>query len=109
MSLSCVSTPGRFGLSRAATVAAPGTSSSRISSRFASSSEARPALPVTLPPGRLRLVTSPLRTGSETAAKTIGIVVVASLAASAATGPPIAAMTLTRWRTSSAASAGRRP
>src|SRR6478736_2620648 len=41
-------------------------------------------VPVTLPPGRLRLVTSPSVTGSAPTAKTIGIVVVAALAANAA-------------------------
>ena len=39
--------------------------------------------PVTLPPGRLRLATRPSLTGSPPVAKTIGIVVVAALAASA--------------------------
>ena len=37
--------------------------------------------PVTLPPGRLRLATRPSLTGSLPVAKTIGIVVVAALAA----------------------------
>ena len=41
-------------------------------------------IPVTLPPGRLRLATSPTRTGSPPVTKTIGTVVVAALAASAA-------------------------
>ena len=41
-------------------------------------------MPVTLPPGRLRLATRPCLTGSAPLAKTIGIVVVAALAASAA-------------------------
>src|SRR3984893_4561508 len=39
--------------------------------------------PVTLPPGRLRLATRASRTGSSATAKTIGIVVVPALAASA--------------------------
>ena len=42
------------------------------------------AIPVMLPPGRLRLATKPPRTGSGTGAKTIGIVVVAAFAASEA-------------------------
>ena len=40
--------------------------------------------PVTLPPGRLRLATSPSSTGSAAVSKTIGMVVVAAFAASAA-------------------------
>ena len=44
----------------------------------------RTLTPVTLPPGRLRLATRPSLTGSSPVAKTIGIVVVAALAASAA-------------------------
>jgi hypothetical protein len=39
---------------------------------------------VTLPPGRAKLTTSPVPSGSDTAAKTIGIVLVACLAASVA-------------------------
>jgi len=42
--------------------------------------------PVRLPPGRLRLATSPDATGSSPTAKNIGIVVVAALAATTA-GP----------------------
>ena len=42
--------------------------------------------PVRLPPGRLRLATRPSWTGSPPVAKTIGIVVVAALAASAGEG-----------------------
>jgi hypothetical protein len=45
-------------------------------------------IPVTLPPGRLKLATRPASTGSPPAVKTIGIVVVAALAADAETGPP---------------------
>ena len=42
---------------------------------------------MTLPPGRLRLATRPALTGSPPTVKTIGMVVVAALAASAAEGP----------------------
>ena len=42
-----------------------------------------------LPPGRLRLATRPNLTGSVPAVKTIGIVVVAALAANAAGSPPL--------------------
>src|SRR5262245_39224501 len=50
--------------------------------------------PVTLPPGRLRLATSPNSTESAPPSNTIGIVVVAALAASAA-GMLVAAITAT--------------
>ena len=59
------------------------------------------------PPGRARLATNPLPTGSLSNAMTIGIVVVASLAARVAVGPPVT-MTSTLRRTNSAASSGRR-
>jgi hypothetical protein len=65
-------------------------------------------MPVVLPPGRDRLSTRPAVTGSVTPMKTIGMVVVARLMASAAF-----VVTATRtsgfWRTSSAASSGSRP
>jgi hypothetical protein len=47
------------------------------------------------PPGRLRLATSPVSTGSPPIVKTIGIVVVAALAASGDGSPPVAAITAT--------------
>ena len=62
--------------------------------------------PVILPPGRLRLATSPALTGSSPLLKTIGMVVVAALATSAA--GVFATMTETPRSSSSAASAGRR-
>jgi hypothetical protein len=62
---------------------------------------------VRLPPGRSRLTTRPTVTASPPVLKTIGIVVVAVLAARAA-GPSNAAITATCLRASSAASAGRR-
>src|ERR1043166_2641869 len=52
-------------------------------SRLASSSGPRTVMPVTLPPGRARLATRPLRTGSPTEAMTTGMVDVACLAAKA--------------------------
>ena len=67
----------------------------------------RKLTPVTLPPGRLRLATRPSLTGSSPTPKTIGIVAVAALAASAA-GVPVATITATWRRTRSAASAGSR-
>lgn len=60
-----------------------------------------------LPPGRLKLVTSPCSTGSLPVTKTIGIVVVARLAGRPA-GVLVAAITLTCRRTRSAANSGRR-
>ena len=50
--------------------------------------------PVTLPPGRSRLATRPSRTGSAAISKTIGMVVVAAFAASAA-GVVVAAIKAT--------------
>jgi hypothetical protein len=62
--------------------------------RFAPSSARTNATPVTLPPGRLRLATRPNLTGSPPLAKTIGIAVVAALAA-IAEGVSCAAITVT--------------
>jgi hypothetical protein len=55
-----------------------------ISSRFGPTSAVKLVTPVRLPPGRARLGTSPTATGSPPAKNTIGIVVVAAFAASAA-------------------------
>src|SRR5262245_39777614 len=65
-------------------------------------------MPVTLPPGRLRLGIRPAPMGSPTAEKTIGMVEVDALAASADGVPPAAKRRATRNPTSSAASAGNR-
>jgi hypothetical protein len=73
------------------------------------SSSAGPRVtPVMLPPGRLRLLTIPARIGSMPLVKTIGIVVVAALAASTLGSPPVETSTATLWRTRSAAISGRR-
>ena len=64
-------------------------------------------LPVMLPPGLARFVTNPDLTGSPTEIATIGIEVVALLAAKAA-GVPKVAITSTEWRTSSAAARASR-
>ena len=61
-----------------------------------------------LPPGLARLATKPYLTGSWETEKTMGIVVVAALAASAVAKPAAAAITATCRRTRSAASSGRR-
>src|SRR5262249_55469140 len=64
--------------------------------------------PVTLPPGRLRLVTRPAWTGSAAVPKTIGMVAVAALAANAAALSAGAARTATWRRIRSAANSGSR-
>src|SRR5262249_39977383 len=74
----------KLGLTSAATTVAWGSNSCSNPSRFASKSLVKKLTPVTLPPGRLRLATRPNLTGSVPLANTIGIVVVAALAASAA-------------------------
>ena len=73
-----------FGFTSTAIVVALGTSWRSSSSRFAPNTPEKKTTPVTLPPGRLRLATRPSLTGSPPVAKTIGTVVVAALAASAA-------------------------
>jgi hypothetical protein len=65
-------------------------------------------MPVTLPPGRFKLPTSPNTTGSAPMVKTIGIADVAVVAARTEGTPPVAAITATRWRTKSAANSGNR-
>ena len=61
----------------------PGINSCSISSRFGSSGVVRTYVPVTLPVGRLKLVTRPDETGSPPVVKTIGMLLVAALAAKA--------------------------
>ena len=61
--------------------AALGTSWRSSSSRFVPNSPPKKTTPVTLPPGRLRLATTPSLTGSPPVANTIGTVFVAALAA----------------------------
>ena len=65
----------------------PGTACVSSSSRLPTSSESRLDNPVILPPGRARLVTSPLATGSAAEVKTMGRVLVACLAARAVCVP----------------------
>ena len=96
------------GLTSTATLVVAGTSSRRSSSRFATNSPTKKLIPVALPPGRARLATRPSWTGSSATAKTMGIVVVAALAAKAEGVPPVTAMTATCRRTNSAAIAGSR-
>ena len=84
-----------------------GTISFSSSSRFPLSSGTRVDNPVMFPPGRARLATNPLPTGSLTCAMTIGIVVVTSFAAPLDVEPPVT-ITSTLRRTSSAARSGSR-
>jgi hypothetical protein len=62
-------------------VAAVGTNSRRKPNRFELSALIRWLIPVTLPPGRARLFTSPIFIGSAPIENTIGIIAVAALAA----------------------------
>src|SRR5215467_6772195 len=64
--------------------------------------------PVTLPPGRARLATKPFPIGSGSCVITMGMVLVASLAARVSVGPAVPTIRSTLRRTNSAASSGRR-
>ena len=97
---------GWFGSNNTAMTAALGTSSCSSPSCFAAKSVTVKTTPVTLPPGRLRLATRPVLTGSMPVVKTIGIVAVAALATGAAM--PFAMITATWRRTRSAAIPGSR-
>ncbi len=80
----------------------PGTTSRKSSSRLAARSVCCIDRPVTLPPGRARLATRPVPTGSPAAAKTIGMTDVACMAATI-TAVADVTMTSTLRRTNSAA------
>ena len=97
---------GSLGLTSTANRAARGSKSRTSPSRLAASSELKVVMPVMLPPGRLRLATRPCATGSPPVLKTIGIVVVAALAAN--TALPKVEITATRRRTRSADNSGSR-
>ena len=85
-----------------------GTASLSSSSRLPPSSLERFVMPVTLPPGRARLSTRPASTGSTPAPIiTMGIVLVAFLAARIHGPPPATTIISTLRRTNSAASSGR--
>ncbi len=86
---------------------AAGTSSRTSSSRFVNNSDVSQATPVALPPGRLRLATSPNLTGSSPARKTSGIVALALRTPSAEPMPPVT-MTDAPREMRSVASAGSR-
>src|SRR5262249_13072393 len=72
------------GLTRSATVPTEGPNSCNRPNCLAASPPNREVTPVAFPPGRLKLVTSPLVTGSSPVKKTIGILVAACLAMRAA-------------------------
>src|SRR5262245_42922635 len=95
------------GLTSNATRVAMGKRSRRNPSRLAASSAAKKVMPVTFPPGWLRLATRPSPTGSAAVENTIGIVVVAVLAASAA-GVMEVVITATLRRIKAATSSGNR-
>ena len=97
----------RSGARRNPTRASLGTASLSISSLLVFSSVAKVESPVTLPPGRARLATKPTPTGSPALVITMGMVVVAFLAANAGRVPATTIRSTLR-RTSSAASSGRR-
>ena len=96
------------GVTSTATRVTAGTSSRRSSNLFAPNSAPKKLVPVRLPPGRARLATRPRLTGSSPTLKTMGIVVVAALAANGEGMPPVATITATWRRTNSPASAGNR-
>src|SRR5262249_15475951 len=86
-----------------------GTRSRSRPKRFGASSLERNVTPVRFPPGRSMLATNPFLTESPPRQKTLGMVVVAVLTASAAAVELNPAMTFTLRRIRSAASAGNRP
>src|SRR5262249_43529940 len=106
--LNCESAVGLVGLRRTATTVAVGIASRKISRRLGVTSTFKLDTPVRLPPGRFRLVTSPIAIGSAPISNTMGMAVVTDFAAIAAGAPPGATITATRRATSSAASAGNR-
>ena len=85
----------------------PGTTSRNSSSRLPARSVARVDRPVTLPPGRARLATRPVPTGSPATANTIGMADVACFAATTFAVPAVT-MTSTLSRTNSAANSAKR-
>ena len=87
-------------------VEALGASSCSRPSCLAAKSVCVNTTPVAFPPGRFRLATKPVLTGSKPVVKTIGIAAVAALRASAAR--PFAPITTGCRRTSSAASSEMR-
>jgi hypothetical protein len=97
------STSLNVGFQRTAKRDTLGAASFRSSSRFGPSSGTIRDTPVTLPPGRAKLATSPVVMGSLLAAITIGIVLLARCAAFGAASPPAVTITSTFMRISSSA------
>src|SRR5262245_12980086 len=91
-SLIARSVVGDFGSTGRPTRAAAGISSCSSPSCFDPSSVTKKFTPVALPPGRLWLATRPNGTGSWLTPKTMGIVMVAALAANATCSPPVVAI-----------------
>jgi len=85
-----------------------GTSSRKSPSRFASSAGEIKLIPVTFAPGLFRLSTSPILTGSPSTTKTMGVLLVAALAANAEGSLPVVIITFVPMLTKSVANAGRR-
>ena len=98
---------GSVALARAVTRRAAGNMSRMSSMHLPDSSAVIPAIPVTFPPGRARLATSPVPTGSPASAITMGISRVACLAARVG-GVNQVTITSTLRRTNSAARSGTR-
>jgi hypothetical protein len=84
-----------------------GNTSLSSSNRLGQRSEAIRDIPVTLPPGRARLATIPVATGSLVLSITIGIVCVACLSSKMARVPDVNSASTFSW-TSSFASSGKR-
>src|SRR5262249_30205466 len=93
-SLVQVSFVGLLGLTSTPKRSADGRSSRSNPNPFAPSSVIKKFTPVALPPGRAKLATRPSLTGSSLMLNTTGIVLVASFTASAATGLPGVAITV---------------
>src|SRR5262245_13926632 len=102
-----VSALGLVGLTSRTMVVAEGTAPCSNSTSFGPTSTLKRVAPVTLPPGRFRLATNPICTGSAIVVKTMGIVPVAAFAARTA-GVVVAAITATSRRTRSTAIDGHR-
>ncbi len=97
---------GLTGFHNTATWDIEGSAVLRSSSRLVTRSKLKSDNPVTFPPGRARLATRPVPTGSPAFPMTTGMVLVALFAARAAGVPSVTSTSVLR-RTSSAASLGR--
>src|SRR5262249_45112651 len=98
ISCNCRAAGGKLGLTKTRMSGTPGTSSRSKPSRFGSMSAVSRVTPVMLAPGRLKLSTRPLLTGSPPNPNTMGMVDVARLAANADGSPPAVVSTATEPR-----------